>query len=118
MRGFAGGCLLVSHDRDLIETACNRFWVVADGQLEEWPDAVSAYARLSVEDGQALTPVPRVEHASAVLADVDVQLERLCELEQLLAEDLTRKPRHQKPASQQAWLAELERLNQTLGITS
>ncbi|MGX9731723.1 ABC-F family ATP-binding cassette domain-containing protein [Janthinobacterium aestuarii] len=118
LRGFAGGCLLVSHDRDLIETVCNRFWVVADGQLAEWPDAASAYARLSVEDGQALTPVPRVEHASAVLADVDVQLERLCELEQLLAEDLARKPRHQKPASQQAWLAELERLNQVLGITS
>ena len=118
LRGFAGGCLLVSHDRDLIETACNRFWVVADGQLAEWPDAASAYARLSVEDGQALTPVPRVEHASAVLADVDVQLERLCELEQLLAEDLARKPRHQKPVSQQAWLAELERLNQVLGITS
>ncbi|WP_338680812.1 ATP-binding cassette domain-containing protein [Janthinobacterium sp. TB1-E2] len=118
LRGFAGGCLLVSHDRDLIETACNRFWVVADGQLEEWPDAASAYARLSVEDWQALTPVPRVEHAFAVLADVDVQLERLCELEQLLAEDLARKPRHQKPASQQAWLAELERLSQVLGITS
>ena len=118
LRGFAGGCLLVSHDRDLIETACNRFWVVADGQLEEWPDAASAYARLSVEDGLALTPVPRVEHASAVLADVDVQLERLCELEQLLGEDLARKPRHQKPASQQAWLAELERLNQALGISS
>lgn len=115
---FAGGCLLVSHDRDLIETACNRFWVVADGGLEEWLDAASAYARLSAEDGQASTPAPRVEHASAVLTDIDVQLERLCELEQLLAEDLARKPRHQKPASQQAWLAELERLNQALGITS
>ncbi|MCC7600130.1 ABC-F family ATP-binding cassette domain-containing protein [Janthinobacterium sp. FW305-129] len=118
LRGFAGGCLLVSHDRDLIETACNRFWVVADGQLEEWPDAASAYARLSVEDGQALTPVARVEHASAILTDIDLQLERLCELEQLLAEDLARKPRHQKPASQQAWQAELEQLNQSLGITS
>jgi len=118
LQGFEGGCLLVSHDRDLIETACNRFWVVADGQLEEWPDAASAYARLSVEDGQALTPAPTVEHASAVLADVDVQLERLCELEQLMADDLARKPRHQKPASQQAWLAELERLNLVLGITS
>ena len=118
LQGFEGGCLLVSHDRDLIETACNRFWVVADGQLEEWPDAASAYARLSVEDGQALTPAPTVEHASAVLADVDVQLERLCELEQLMADDLARKPRHQKPASQQAWLAELERLNLALGITS
>lgn len=118
LRGFEGGCLLVSHDRDLIETACNRYWVVADGQLEEWPDAASAYARLSAEDGPALTPAPCVEQASAVLADIDVQLERLCELEQLLAEDLARKPRHQKPASQQAWQAELERLNQALGITS
>ena len=49
--------------------------------------------------------------------DIDVQLERLCELEQLLAEDLARKPRHQKPASQQAWQAELERLNQVLAIS-
>ncbi|WP_332861159.1 ABC-F family ATP-binding cassette domain-containing protein [Janthinobacterium svalbardensis] len=118
LRGFEGGCLLVSHDRDLIETACNRFWVVADGQLEEWTDAASAYARLSAEDGPALIPAARVEHASAVLTDIDVQLERLCELEQLLAEDLARKPRHQKPASQQVWQAELVQLNQALGITS
>ncbi|OEZ89170.1 putative ABC transporter ATP-binding protein YheS [Janthinobacterium sp. HH106] len=120
LRGFAGGCLLVSHDRDLIETACNRFWVVADGRLEEWPDAASAYARLSAEDGQAPLPVPRVETAALAPAqtDVDVQLERLCELEQLLAEDLARKPRHQKPASQQAWQAELAQLNQSLGISS
>ena len=118
LRGFAGGCLLVSHDRDLIETACNRFWVVADGQLEEWLDAASAYARLSVEDGQSPLPVARVENSPLPLTDVDGQLERLCELEQLLAEDLARKPRHQKPASQQAWLAELEQLNQLLGITS
>ena len=118
LRGFEGGCLLVSHDRDLIETACNRFWVLVDGRLEEWLDAASAYARLSVEDGQALTPAPRVENTAPVPTDIDVQLERLCELERLLAEDLARKPRHQKPASQQAWLAELAQLNQSLGITS
>jgi heme-transporting ATPase len=120
LRGFEGACLLVSHDRDLIETACNRFWVVADGRLEEWLDAASAYARLSAEDGQAPLPLPRVETAAIAPAqtDVDVQLERLCELEQLLAEDLARKPRHQKPASQEAWQAELAQLNQTLGISS
>ena len=120
LRGFEGGCLLVSHDRDLIEAACNRYWVVADGQLEEWPDAASAYARLSEEDRQASLPVARLELASPVSAqnDVDLQLERLCELEQLLAEDLARKPRHQKPSSQLAWQAELERLNQALGIRS
>ena len=120
LRGFEGGCLLVSHDRDLIETACNRFWVVADGRLEEWLDAASAYARLSAEDGQAPVPVARMESAPLAPAqtDVDQQLERLCELEQLLAEDLARKPRHQKRASQQAWLVELAQLNQSLGITS
>ncbi len=117
LRGFAGGCLLVSHDRDLIETACNRFWVVADGGLEEWPDAPSAYERLSVEDGQAPLPVASVDTAPSAQTDAYQQLERLCELEQLLADDLARKPRHQKPASQQAWLAELERLSQWLGVT-
>ncbi|KAB8062710.1 ABC-F family ATP-binding cassette domain-containing protein [Janthinobacterium violaceinigrum] len=120
LQGFAGGCLLVSHDRDLIETACNRFWVVADGGLEEWLDAASAYARLSLEDGQAPASAPRVESTSLAPAqtDVDVQLERLCELEQLLAQDLARKPRHQKPASQQAWQDEIAQLNRILGITA
>lgn len=120
LRGFEGACLLVSHDRDLIETACNRFWVVADGRLEERLDAASAYARLSLEDGQAPAGAPRVETAALAPAqtDVDVQLERLCELEQLLAEDLARKPRHQKPVSQQVWRAELAQLNRALGITS
>ena len=120
LRGFEGGCLLVSHDRDLIETACNRFWVVADGRLEEWLDAASAYARLSLEDGQAPACAPRVETAALAPAqtDVDVQLERLCELEQLLAQDLARKPRHQKLASQQAWQDEIAYLNRALGITA
>ena len=118
LRGFEGSCLLVSHDRDLIETACNRFWVVADGRLEEWLDAASAYARLSLEDGQAPACVPRVGTAALAPAqtDVDVQLERLCELEQLLAQDLARKPRHQKRVSQQVWQDEIAYLNRALGI--
>ena len=118
LQGFEGGCLLVSHDRDLIETACNRYWVVADGRLEEWPDAASAYARLSLEDGQAPAAAPRVQTAALAPAqtDIDVQLERLCELEQLLAQDLARKPRHQKLASQQAWQAEIAYLNRALDI--
>lgn len=119
LRGFAGGCLLVSHDRDLIETACNRFWVVADGVLQEWPDAGSAYARLSVADGQVAMAAGRAapQALASAHSDVDQQLERLCELEQLLAQDLARKPRHQKRASQQAWQAELARLHQALGIS-
>ncbi|MBB5370488.1 MULTISPECIES: ABC-F family ATP-binding cassette domain-containing protein [unclassified Janthinobacterium] len=120
LQGFEGGCLLVSHDRDLIETACNRFWVVADGKLEEWPDAPSAYARLSTADG--VSPAPQPSKQAPVLvpvqSEVDLQLERLCELEQLLAEDLARKPRHQKLASQRVWREELDQLNRALGISA
>lgn len=114
LQGYEGGCLLVSHDRDLIEAACNRFWVVADGRMEEWPDAASAYARLNacLEPAALLAP-PATQLAPA---DSERQLERLCELEQLLADDLMRKPRHQKLASQQAWRLELASLNRALGI--
>ncbi|MFZ4877367.1 ABC-F family ATP-binding cassette domain-containing protein [Janthinobacterium sp. Mn2066] len=120
LQGFEGGCLLVSHDRDLVEIACNRFWVVADGKLEEWPDAASAYARLSLGGGVSPLPQPCMEAPALVpvQSDIDRQLERLCELEQLLAGDLARKPRHQKPASQRVWREELEQLNRALGITS
>ncbi|KMN81954.1 hypothetical protein VL02_22325, partial [Chromobacterium violaceum] len=46
LAAFPGGALLVSHDRELIEAACNRFWALNDGLLQEWPDADSAYAAL------------------------------------------------------------------------
>ena len=116
LQGYEGGCLLVSHDRYLIEAACNRFWVVADGRLEEWPDAASAYARLNTGQGPAASILPP-ETQLAAPADSECQLERLCELEQLLADDLARKPRHQKPASQQAWRLELASLSRALGIS-
>ncbi|WP_256080573.1 ABC-F family ATP-binding cassette domain-containing protein [Massilia sp. YIM B04103] len=123
LQGFAGGCLLVSHDRDLIEQACNRYWVVHEGRLEQWQDAESAYRRLggdslsgpaspaSVAAGQASRSAPQA------MPDGEEQLlARLYELEQLLAADLVRKPRHQKPASQQQWRAELDRLSRQLGL--
>ena len=116
LQGYEGGCLLVSHDRDLIEAACNRFWVVADGRLEEWPDAASAYARLNTGQGPAASILPPATQRAAP-ADSECQLERLCDLEQLLADDLARKPRHQKPASQQAWRLELASLSRALGIS-
>lgn len=140
LQAFDGGALLVSHDRDLIEQACNVFWVVADGRIESWPDAQSAYRRLSgavlpAQEGaragasgkgggggnggdggdvagagkQASAPAPDA-HAQ------EQQLERLCELEQLLQDDLARKPKHQKPHMQQQWREEMATLNHLLGL--
>ena len=138
LQGFEGGCLLVSHDRDLVEQACNRFWVVVDGRIEEWPDAPAAYQRLfsgagheaaassASPDGKRAAALAmgaqgsgRLAQAPAAAADdgeQERQLEQLLELEQLLADDLARKPRHQKPHLQQQWRAEMAALNQCLGL--
>jgi ATPase subunit of ABC transporter with duplicated ATPase domains len=116
---FEGGCLLVSHDRELIERSCNRFWVVHEGQLEEWQDAADAFARLGHPVGRpgAALPVPASAAAAPPPADGDdALLARLCELEQALATDLARKPRHQKPASQQRWREEIAVLSRRLGL--
>ncbi|WP_317202646.1 ATP-binding cassette domain-containing protein [Janthinobacterium sp.] len=118
LRDFAGGFLLVSHDRDLIEQSCRRFWVLHEGRLEQWDDAAGAYLRLQ-ETGGADLPrqtVARAPVPPAVEADgTERQLERLCALEQLLEEDLRRKPRHQKPDSQSLWREEMAQLNLLLG---
>src|SRR5690606_24429524 len=68
---FAGSVLLVSHDRHLLRTTVDSFWIVADGQVQEfdgdledyrdWLSARSANARaqarnntLAADNGEAL----------------------------------------------------------------
>ncbi|MCD4487436.1 ATP-binding cassette domain-containing protein, partial [Chromobacterium vaccinii] len=118
LAAFPGGALLVSHDRELIEAACNRFWVLDDGRLREWPDADSAYAALfTAPAGSPERPAPASDApAPAEPNGEDAQWQRLCELEALLAADLARKPKHQKPQLQQAWRGEMQALEQALGL--
>ncbi|MBB3119143.1 ABC-F family ATP-binding cassette domain-containing protein [Pseudoduganella violacea] len=121
LQGFAGGCLLVSHDRDLIEQACNCYWVVHEGRLEQWQDAESAYRRLGGESlhsptTQAAAGMVQSKEPPATPTSEEQLLARFFELEELLAADLARKPRHQKPASQQQWRSELASLNRQLGL--
>jgi heme-transporting ATPase len=116
LQGFEGGCLLVSHDRDLIEQGCNRFWVVHDGKLEQWQDAADAYRRLS--GTTSVVPERKAEPSKPLQASSDDEqaLDRLCELEQMLEEDLARKPRHQKPALQAEWRTQIAALTAQLGL--
>ncbi|WP_043637413.1 ABC-F family ATP-binding cassette domain-containing protein [Chromobacterium haemolyticum] len=117
LAGFAGGFLLVSHDRELIEQSCNRFWVVSDGRLREWPDAAGAYAQLFSPPAVAAAtePPPTVGEAPAP-SGAERQLERLYQLEALLSADLARKPKHQKPQLQQQWRREMGALERELGL--
>ena len=107
LQQFDGGVLLVSHDRQLIAQSCNRFWLIEDGLLSEWHDAEAVFERLRERTGLMASS------ASPAVADVKAQasddlLERLIALETLLAEDLARKPKHQKPQLQEQWRKEIE----------
>ncbi|GGY11951.1 ABC-F family ATP-binding cassette domain-containing protein [Paludibacterium paludis] len=115
---FTGGFLLVSHERALIEAACQRFWVVKDGRLTEWQDADTAYRSLAGTGepraaADPALPVPATGEAAA--NSEEALLARLYELEAALAADLARKPAHQKPARQAQWRQEIRRLEARLG---
>jgi ATP-binding cassette, subfamily F, member 3 len=103
--------LFTSHDRRFLETLATRYLWIADGRLQELPDPDPFYRS---------GPSPRTEGAGEASRErstprsLDALLERMIELEALLAADLARKPKHQKPALQRAWRAELAGLEREL----
>jgi len=109
LQTFEGGVLLVSHDRQLISQSCNRFWFVDDGELSEWHDLDAINARIR-QTTVELSPTVVKEYAPLIAerSDDDFLLEKLLMLEQRLAEDLARKPRHQKPQLQAQWRKEID----------
>ncbi|MFU0869011.1 ATP-binding cassette domain-containing protein [Kluyvera ascorbata] len=110
---YPGGVLLVSHDRQLISNSCNRFWLIDENGLSEWPDADAVYEQLR---HRACPEAPRSVTVTEgnVTTEADDLLERLIELEWRLAEDLARKPKHQKPQLQQRWREEIATINNQL----
>jgi ATPase subunit of ABC transporter with duplicated ATPase domains len=122
LSGFAGGFLLVSHDRELIENSCNRFWVISNGRVQEWPDTASAYQSLfATSDTVRPEPAPvappdPVVQPSSVSDEAELQWQRWCQLEAWLETDRARKPKHQKPHLQQEWQQEMRRLEESLGL--
>lgn len=119
---FPGGVLLVSHDRELIERSCNRFWLIKDGRIQEAHSVERAYAELLGNP-----PLPAADKASLAAPamgqapagpthDEEALLARWYELDALLAADLARKPRHQTPRLQQQWRDELAHLADLLGF--
>jgi len=114
---FAGGILLVTHDRELISKSCNRYWLIDKGVLSEWHDLDALYHQLidGQSDSRADEPRPAPQ-AEQPLSDADAMLSRLVMLEELLAQDMARKEKHQKPERQQQWRAEIARISQQLEI--
>ncbi|HBT2859146.1 TPA: ABC-F family ATP-binding cassette domain-containing protein [Klebsiella aerogenes] len=107
LREYPGGLLLVSHDRQLISQSCNRFWLIDENGLSEWHDVDEVYARLRGNE-RLQSPATQTPPVDDLQEDL---LERLVMLEQLLADDLQRKPKHQKPQLQAQWRQEIEEIN-------
>ncbi|WP_337024396.1 MULTISPECIES: ABC-F family ATP-binding cassette domain-containing protein [unclassified Pantoea] len=113
---FEGAVLLVSHDRNLIASSCNRFWLIQDQQLSEWHDFETVIEQLSAKQPSDSETVNVLSVTSESYNDEDALLLALCDLESKLDEDRERKPKHQKPALQAQWRDEIAQLKQQLGI--
>jgi len=118
LKSFSGAVLLVSHDRTLIEQSCNRFWLIDNQRLEQWHHLDPIYAILAGNPSAAevsatpdITPAP-----STASGEEECMLTRLLALESKLAEDLARKPKHQKPELQRQWQQQIARLNTLLDL--
>ncbi|POT55304.1 ABC transporter ATP-binding protein [Citrobacter amalonaticus] len=119
LQTFSGGLLLVSHDRQLISQSCNRFWFIEAGELSEWHDLEAVNTRIRETTVEIASGKPLVPDAVNAMPDEDVGvLEKLLELEQRLADDLARKPKHQKPHLQAQWRKEIDTLNALLSSDS
>ena len=121
LKAFQGAFVLVSHDRDLIEKSCNRFWSIKDNEFSEWHDLDQLYNNLL--DSPMTKAVAKnangIKTASGIVDSIDDEdesmlLETLCKLEEKLEQDQNRKPKHQKPVLQKGWIEEIEKIKKTL----
>ena len=125
---FEGGFMLVTHDRELIESSCNRYWLIENGKLSQWHDIEHVYGALEADTANAKTSGSNIDHlgkstqpmsVAAISPEPTTQdalLERLYELEARLEADLSRKGKHQKPKLQQQWRNEIASLHIELGF--
>lgn len=118
LQQFAGAVLLVTHDRTLMEQSCNRYWLIDDRKLSEWHDLLPVYTILGGNSRVELAVSLNQQTVSepAISTNEDHLLATLVALEHKLEEDLTRKPKHQKPQLQQQWRREIAEINSKLGL--
>jgi len=61
---FEGACILISHDRRLLEACAERLWLVADGEVRNFDGDLDDYARLVLGQPTApKTPPPSPKNA-------------------------------------------------------
>ena len=106
--------LVTSHDRRFIDHIADRYMLIENQQLIEISNPESFYQT----DTSQITQDSHTTTAKFItprqIIDEDSILERMIELETLIAEDQARKIKFQKPKMQTEWHRELKSLNTLL----
>ncbi|OSM04411.1 ABC-F family ATP-binding cassette domain-containing protein [Magnetofaba australis] len=55
LESYTGSIILVSHDRDLLEAACDSYWVVGDGAVRPWEGELEDYLEQLSQTPDALS---------------------------------------------------------------
>jgi ATP-binding cassette, subfamily F, member 3 len=75
LESYAGALVLVSHDRELLDRVCDRFWRVRGGRVEEYPGDLDDYAR-ELTQARALESASRMEDRAGGAAEREGGRER------------------------------------------
>ncbi|MCJ8323798.1 MAG: ABC-F family ATP-binding cassette domain-containing protein [Rhizobiales bacterium] len=110
--------LIIGHDRKFCNIVGNRFFMIERDKLVEIDDAGVFYNSLKGDAPivSALNTAAEQIAEEQLVNDEDSLLERVLELETLLESDLARKPKHQKPALQKQWQAEISKIYAGLNV--
>jgi ATP-binding cassette subfamily F protein 3 len=65
LNGFEGTVLLVSHDRALLRSVCDEFWLVGRGQVQPFDGDLDDYQRYLLDEGKRLREAARAAAAPA-----------------------------------------------------
>ena len=106
--------LITSHDRRFVDNIADRYVLIENGLLREL-NGPAAFYKQNVSRKRERQLSSSDKHISNADAESEDQmLQRIIELESLLANDRDRKPKFQKIANQEKWQAELNTLNSQL----
>jgi ATP-binding cassette subfamily F protein 3 len=64
LNGFDGAMLLVSHDRALLRSTCDDFWLVAAGKVQSFQGDLDDYQRYLLDHAKALREAARLQNSA------------------------------------------------------
>jgi ATPase subunit of ABC transporter with duplicated ATPase domains len=110
--------LFTSHDQRFIENIATRYWWIHNGTLIEVHDPAAYFQSMNeqLKSASNSEQITQNEDVAAVDLETDEEraLSRIIELEELLEQDLARKPKFQKPKKQEEWRMEIIELSKLI----